>query len=461
VTAQQGPATDRVTTRLLDGGNGPFVGGTAFDLATVGYAQAEYSLRGEVRAFATGDDGLSVAATAEVATRIVVYRPVDLTAFDGTVVVEWLNVSGGVDAAPFWLCAHRELIRRGTAYVGVSAQRLGVNGGDSILGMPVMALVDIDPARYGALDHPGDRFSYDVFAMAAEVGRAGAGTILEGLPIERVLGTGESQSAYRLTTYVNDVDPHEPRFDGFLVHARGGPAAPLDDVVDPRGIREGDPTPFRDGLRVPVLCVEAETDLVTLGYQGARQDDAEHLAVWEVAGASHADVYLLGVGYLDDGLRPIDELAAAWRPSAEVLGSHLAHPINAGPQHYVMDAAVRALDSWVRHGRRPPASPRLHLDGTTGFELDELGNARGGLRTPHVDVPTGALSGLGNAGGPVAFLSGTTRAFTAEQLRALYGDRAGFEARFRESAAATVEAGFFVAEDLEEVVAVAALNLEL
>jgi len=42
-------------------------------------------------------------------------------------VVEWLNVSGGVDAAPDWLYIHDELIREGFAWVGVSAQAVGIH----------------------------------------------------------------------------------------------------------------------------------------------------------------------------------------------------------------------------------------------------------------------------------------------------------------------------------------------
>ena len=58
---------------------------------------------------------------------------------------------------------------------------------------------------------------------------------------------------------------------------------------------------FRDDLRVPVLCVEAETDLLTLGYLAARQDDGERLAVWEMAGTAHADVYTFVAGMIDTG----------------------------------------------------------------------------------------------------------------------------------------------------------------
>jgi len=44
------------------------------------------------------------------------------------VIVEWLNVSGGVDAAPDWIQGHVELIRDGFAWIGVSAQFVGVEG---------------------------------------------------------------------------------------------------------------------------------------------------------------------------------------------------------------------------------------------------------------------------------------------------------------------------------------------
>ena len=44
------------------------------------------------------------------------------------------------------------------------------------------------------------------------------------------------------------------------------------------------PEPFRDDLRVPVLCFEAETDLMALGYLPARQPDNDKFRLWEVGG---------------------------------------------------------------------------------------------------------------------------------------------------------------------------------
>ena len=445
----------------LTGGRGPFVAGTFFDLTTVGYEQAEYVVSGTARAYERTDSGVRAAEEAGYRTRIVVYRPSDAAAFNGSVIVEWLNVSAGLDSAPLWLFTHRELIRSGAAWVGLSAQRVGIHGGDSALGMVEgMALQETDPERYGSLEHPGDRFSYDLLTAAGEVARAGTGTVLEGLPVDRVLAMGESQSAFRLTTYINDIDPLTPVFDGFLVHARGGTGGPLHDDGDPRQLTAGAPTPFRDDLRVPVLCVQAETDLITLGYLAARQDDAERFVLWEMAGTSHADVYTFAVGFSDDGLRPIEQLAASWRPVRELLGSQLDEAVNVGPQHYIVNAAVRALDAWVRDGVRPPAAPRLELEGY-GFATDELGNALGGIRTPHVDVPVAVLSGLGNGGSPMAFLTGSTIPFTNGRLVDLYGTRDAFVERFRDSADATVRAGFFLSDDLDEIVAIAAANVDL
>jgi hypothetical protein len=134
--------------------------------------------------------------------------------------------------------------------------------------------------------------------------------------------------------------------------------------------------------------------------------------------------------------------------------------VNAGPQHYVMNAAVATLDRWVAHGDRPPASPRLEVsDGA--FVVDELGNVRGGIRSPHVDAPTAVLSGLGNGGHAIAYLCGSTVPFDATTLASLYSSRADYRARIATATAEAVKAGFFLADDAAEVEAIAAINAPL
>ena len=123
----------------VTGGDGkPSIGTTTFDLAQVGYMQEEFFISGTATAYTSADpltaDGnwtVTPASTAPYKTRILVYRPMRSARFNGTVVVEWLNVSAGADVAADWINAHTELIRDGFAWVGVSAQAVGVEGGTS------------------------------------------------------------------------------------------------------------------------------------------------------------------------------------------------------------------------------------------------------------------------------------------------------------------------------------------
>src|SRR6185436_18527392 len=114
-------------------------------------------------------------------------RPIEPDRFDGTVLVEWLNVSGGLDATPDWTYAHVEIVRAGSVWVGVSAQVVGIDGRDANDPGSFMALKVADPERYGLLDHPGDDFSYDLFRQIGELVRDPSGHVLGELVPERVL----------------------------------------------------------------------------------------------------------------------------------------------------------------------------------------------------------------------------------------------------------------------------------
>ena len=151
-------------------------------------------------------------------TRVLVRRPSDRARFSGTVVVEWLNVSGGIDLDPVWGQASAEIIRGGNAWVGVSAQRAGVNGPPFVPGFS-QPLTVWDPARYGTLAIPDDHASYGIFTAATRVAREGALTAWS--PGDVLIASGSSQSANRLVTYVNGVDALEHAVDGFLAPEPG------------------------------------------------------------------------------------------------------------------------------------------------------------------------------------------------------------------------------------------------
>jgi len=428
---------------------------SSLDLSPSGYVEEEFFLSGTASAYtsavALGSDGRWAATPGETApyvTRILVRRPTNPRKFNGTVVVEWLNVSGGVDAAPDWTFVQTMLRRDGFAWVGVSAQEVGVEGGPTPLGID-LSLKAVNPVRYAPLTHPGDSFSYDMFSQAAEAIRHPNGPApLGDLRPQRVIAIGESQSAFRLVTYINAVHPIAPVYDGFLVHSRGGGAAPLSQPPQPP-IAVTTASFIRDDLDVPVLILATETDLVTLGFFAARQPDSRQVRTWEMAGTAHDDAYGLSVGPGDPGPAATDTTYLP--PVTSIFGIFTCDaPINAGPQHYIASAALWRLNRWARTGRAHGASaPQLRV--TAGdpptIERDGFGNAIGGIRTPQVDVPVATLSGLGQTGAAFCGLFGTTVPFDAATLAGLYPTHDAYVSAVMNATRTAVRAGFILKAD--------------
>jgi hypothetical protein len=449
--------------RLL-AGPAPDPAGT-YDLAALGYTEQEFRLDGIAESYelagARGTDGVWTVRPSKPAsftTRLLLRQPADAARFSGTVVVEWLNVSAGIDAAPDWMLTHTHLLRRGHAWAGVSAQQAGIDGGGLIEGLHLKKL---HPERYSLLSHPGDAWSFDIYSQAGHALRSVPGVLpdpVSARPV-RLLASGHSQSAAFLVTYVNAIDALAAVYDGFIVHGRPGAGAALDTGFHPAAGEDGSGERIRPDLRVPVLVLQTETDVTLLGGARARQPDTELLRVWELAGAAHADTYMLAASWHDDGRLAPQRLAELTSPTTDLVLGHTDRLANSGPQqHYVECAAVEHLDAWMAGRGTPPAAPRLEST-RDGLELvrGELGIAIGGVRTPWTDVPSAVLSGTGQSGELFAFLLGTTRELGAAELARLYpGGKADYLGRFTSSLDEVIGAGFLLAEDRAEILAVAA-----
>lgn len=436
----------------------PFVGASSLDLESVGYVVEEYFLSGSATAFDAagplGEDGRWNATrhdAAEYTTRIVVRRPTDPDRFNGTVALEWLNVSGGLDADPGWTYLHNEFLRSGVAWVGVSAQHDGVEGGGDALG-GALALKNANTERYGELHHPGDDYSYDIFSQAAAAIRSSYDDLLGGLRPQTLLAIGQSQSAFRLTTYINAVAPLLELFDGYFVHSRAGFGAELR-----VGLDAPIPTRSRTDLEAPVMVLSTETDLpgTRLGYARARQDDSAWFVAWEAAGTAHVDSYGLGIGDADHGGYSSDKdlFTTMIEPPASVYFGVIECdcPINSGPHTYVARAAFAALERWARDGEVPPSQPRLVLtDDGEDLVRDADGNAIGGIRMPQVDVPVATLSGLGQDSDSFCGLFGTTVPFGEDELTRRY-ERAEFVDAWDASIRSALDRGVLLAPDAQRL----------
>ena len=446
-----GPAADLSTE--LTGGRGAFIGSAyPTNLERDGYVEHEYVATGTASSYkANGDlthDGRWTFARDEQAryrTRVLVRRPKNPDRFSGAVVVEWLNVSGGVDADPEWVSVREEIVRAGDVWVGVSAQRIGVEGGpvlvkvEGVQGAELQGkgLKAIDPARYGTLEHPGDGFSFDIFTQVARAIRGGAG--MGGMRPEHVIAAGESQSAFALVTYYNGVQPLAQAFDAFYVHSRGAAGLPLVGAGKSADIAGGigaTSTIFRTDQDAPVLDVQTEGDVTSvLNSYAARQPDGHTFRLWEIAGTAHADVHLVG-------------------PNSSSIDCGV--PINNGPMHIVAKAALNALRKWVETGKAPVIAPRIEV--TEGakpqIRRDADGIALGGIRTPPVDVPVNVLSGIpGSNPAVLCLLLGSTSPLPAERLTALYPSRGDYERRYASSADHAIESGFVLKADRQALLA--------
>lgn len=420
-----------------------------------GYTEEEFFINGTAESFTPvgelGVDGrwtVEAGASAPYETRILVRRPADPDEFNGVVLVEWLNVSAGRDSDPDFGFLYPELMDQGYAYVGVSAQATGVSGGATRLEVPgvpreaIIPLKEWDPVRYAPLVHPGDEYSYDIFTQAARlVLDRGDDDPLGGLPVEHVIAMGESQSAGRMATYANAVQPVSQAFDGLFIHSRGSSPAPLN--ADPE-VKTPTGGAIRDDIGVPVFQLATETDLLRLGFLAARQPDSEWIVTWEVAGTAHADKGTLEYGSAS-GRVWIGEDAGAYDPSAT------CGQINDGPQAEVVRAGVVALVAWVRDGTQMPTAPRIEVaDGE--IVVDDLGNATGGIRTPAVDAPVSVLSGKGDPSSVFCSLFGTETPLTADQLVSRYPSHDAYVEAVRESAEAAVADGYLLVGDAEAMI---------
>jgi Alpha/beta hydrolase domain len=454
-----------VVSGPVTGGTGiDLPGTTSFNLASVGYEQSEYFLAGTATAYTSatpltsnGRWEVTPASTAPYKTRMVVYRPINPKRFDGTVVVEWLNVSGGVDAAAAWLTDHVQMIRSGMVYIGVSAQATGIVGATGTLGAAngqAGGIKGADPARYGSLEHPGDSYSYSIFEQAGAAIRRDAALVLGGLKPTRLLALGESQSATRLVTYIDALQPQsEGVYNGYFVYSRFASSAALSQApqaaINPPGV-----VLIRTDLTVPVMMFETEADVAVLGYDAARQPPTRYIREWEVAGTAHYDTYGLVESMADtgNGAADVEAFDTMINPVSSFDGGAISCPVplNAGAHTYELRAAVVALGNWVTSGTPPPQSPRLDVAGPGTYVTNTLGESEGGIRTPQVAAPVAVVNGTGDtssAGGGFCKLFGTTIPFSAAKLAQLYPTHADFVKKWDAAVAADVAKGYLLSAD--------------
>jgi hypothetical protein len=216
---------------------------------------------------------------------------------------------------------------------------------------------------------------------------------LDGLKPRRILASGASQSASRLTVYYNSIQPLANLFDGFLLIVGGGEV--------------------RTDLGVPVFKALSETEitLVALGFVSLQPDSDIH-RTWQVAGAAHADrTFLDNVrdNALREGIPTTPPGVCPFPEGSEVRFFQVTNAIH--------DHLVR----WVKLGVPPPTAPAIEVDPgpPSSIARDELGLALGGIRLADIEASV-ALNTGANSGPSFCILFGTHVPFDEATLDELY-----------------------------------------
>jgi hypothetical protein len=438
------------------------------DLKSMGYVEEEFLISGTANVYDWPKPGPVTIriANAPYTTRVLVRRPINRSKFSGNVAVEMLNPSNRFDLNIGWALSHKEFVRKGDAWVGITAKPISVS---ALKAFDADRYKDLNWANPAALDDPrncshvandSERSTenglvWDMNTQTAAWLRSRAksdpllyGTgALDSHPVTHVFAWGFSQVGGFLATYANAIHPLDVKangkamFDGYLI---GTPVlgTPINQCSAP--IAADDPRRMVHNTGVPVIRVMTQSDYLLA--IAARQPDsdtpAERFRNYEIAGAGHATP---------------DELKYSAGPADLVKAGRTVPPMNCKegprsrfPSSVGFNAAWRNLVEWVSKGTPPPHVEPIHVENGKPV-MDEFGNVTGGLRSPFVDVPTAVWSGS-SAGESFCFIAGNEKPFDHARLTQLYPDHKAYESKVAADVAKLVKERLITPEDGDELI---------
>ncbi len=427
------------------------------DVAQYGYLEEEYFVSGSANVYEPdGADRPRIAKEGlPYKTRLLVRRPADPTRFSGRVYFDILNATQNYDIEDLWHRIYRWCMANGHGYIGITSKPVNAQ-----------SLKNFDYARYAGLNWgsgetvpqpapfaggsiPGTEEGL-IWDMLGQVGswlRAQSGFFGSG-PMTYLCLTGQSQSGAYLNTFIHYFDPilsgeGQPLFDGYLN---------IVGAAIERGLRQTGRGMYADltsraafRSRIPFILISSEGDLTLFRGMGTgplpedRDEPGDRCRYYEVAGSPHTD--------LACPVRPaVAEIERAGRvfspPSGEVLRT-----LNTFPLDCYVDGFLEQLYRWHTTGVAPACAPRIRRDAEGGLVRDEHGNAVGGFRTPYLDLPAGRYDGCD----PNEQVSGTLIRFAPERLRALWGSKPQYLARFAAAIDAQIADGWLCPADRDRM----------
>ncbi|KUL87994.1 hypothetical protein ZTR_03898 [Talaromyces verruculosus] len=381
-------------------------------------------------------------------TRLLLRRPADLNKFSGFVVEEPSHLWGGTS---IWRHTNRWLMRNGHAWLEVDSQAPSAIGN----------IKNVDPERYDQIRFiPGpvsNEFAenipfttdvsketlsqnYDDFKakwwpatlQSPEILVAASYALRSGqlgLNARWVVLSGLSQTGgvtRRFITHSSHLklpDGSHP-FEGYIPCQSGGAALP-------------DSPP----AKIIELLGESEFPSVRLpcGVSGQmketthRRPDSDFFRLYEVAGMAHRES------------RYSSELDVKRYSAVNLHGAKWSTFSNSFIYHAVFESMVK----WISEEIAPAPSAFIQTVGNTDeIVRDRHGNALGGVRTLHTDVPLARFVAATPKGRP-NWYQGSEWPFFEDELRRLYGSPAEYRGQAGAALSRQLQSGFLLPADAE------------
>ena len=341
--------------------------------------------------------------------RMLVWRPAKPEKFSGTVVYEPTHQGGNALICQY---ARYGIYQRGHICITVSSQAVVLTSTTvNEINPRGIGLYIYNPERYGTLPnapgnpllHVNNNQANEVLAEIAWLIKSNnaASPLNPNYHVKSLVMGGTSASSGFVRTYMGGAHNSAfrasnggPIVDGFLVTATLGSA----------------PVEMTD---VPTIQLPTQFEVAgTNAYRRPDSDKAPNLfRIYEVPGMSHNDSR--------------DQPAAVFPGCAE--------PLSRFPYGAMTFMALQHLIDWSVEGKTPPRADYIEVNAgpPRSIVFDQFGNARGGVRTPHLDVPIYRyVAPNTNVPGTLCNQSGRQERLTDEVLRELYPNKGRYVSKF-------------------------------
>ncbi len=357
-----------------------------YDMKHFAYEEKEYFVSG-------------TAAGEPYEVRLVIRRPSTATRFSGIVVAEPMHPIGAAHAFEY-----NSVYIMDAGHIAAEISTMGLN-----------VFTAFNGERYKALKVTNAQ-SNEVLAQVGALVRSGSGP-LAGLTVRRMVLWGTSASSAILSRYLPASaiykTPQMGRiYDGFMPTSNGTQISPVD---------------------VPIIQVPTQHEFGQVAtWQQDGDEPGTQFRVYEFPGMSHLPA----------------------RNNPRFTDADCVNPRSMFPLEAYMSVALNHLIQWVDKGVAPPRGERVYMDMFVGNDgslmlLDDVGNPRGGIRNPHVDVPVATIIAVNPSKGPtpdltrlrpgqlpaigpslLCTLSAWVKPLSADQLKKRYGTTENFVTQF-------------------------------